>query len=149
MAERKFGVGSAIVLVLAVGWLGSQCSSDSGSQSSSSSSRPATSTSAAPPDHKVMPKDGYHNMGGVDGKDWGTWQSSGSAEPCSWSIRLTDPNAPATVLREGAAGPGEGVKVSISPPPGGVSGFTGAAKLTGGRVVFATFGCGSWRWVSS
>lgn len=146
MAEGKAGVGSVIVLILAVGWFGSQCSGSSSSSSSkSSSSKPTTSTPAAkaPYEHQHMPGDGYHNIGGIDGKDWGTWQSTGSAKPCSWSIRLTDPYGPATVLREGTADPGRPARVTIS-PPGDVSSISGVVKATGGRVVFQTFGCGAW-----
>ncbi|MGV0618179.1 hypothetical protein ABQE58_25125 [Mycolicibacterium elephantis] len=139
MAEQKFGVGSAIVLLLAVGWLGAQCSKD---DSMPDAKRDATTTTTkAPYPHQVMAGDGYHNMGGIDGKDWGIWQSSGGPE-CTWSIRLTSPYTGATILREGTAPPNQSPRVSIQ-PPGDVSSITG--EIDGGRVIFQTHGCGSWR----
>ena len=140
MAEQKFGVGSAIVLILAVGWLGSQCSKDD--EPSAKSESTTTSTSRAPYPHQVMDGDGYHNIGGIDGKDWGIWESTGSPQPCQWSIRLTSPYAGATVLREGNSPPNTPTRASIQ-PPGDVSSITGQTD-GGGRVVFQTHGCGRW-----
>ncbi|UXA19487.1 hypothetical protein [Mycobacterium sp. SMC-4] len=147
MAEGKVGFGSVVALLIAVGWLGSQCGSDSSrDRESRKSDTRTTTTKKAPPSHQVMPGDGYHDIGGVDGKDWGTWQSTGSPRPCEWSIRLTNPYSGATILREGSANPGQSTQVNIA-PPGKVSSWTGIIESTGGRVVFATHHCGSWRLV--
>lgn len=92
----------------------------------------------------LIGRDGYHNFGGIDGKDWGVWKAPGSSKQCTWSLRLTDPYGPATVLREGTGEPGQPVRVAIN-PPGDISSITGTVKATGGRVVFQSFGCGTWK----
>lgn len=144
MAEKKIGVGTVIIVLLGIGWLGSQCSKDDKAEKAGAkSSTPTTTTTRAPLDNEVMRGDGYHQMGGIDGKDWGVWVSTGSPQPCTWSIRVTDPYGPATILREGTAEPGQPARVAIN-PPGDISSISGEVKATGGRVVFQTSGCGSW-----
>lgn len=148
-SPRKSGIGWWIVAAVLAFIAFSSCndsddrSSDKAKSGSSTTASSRPTTSRAPYEHQHMPGNGYHNIGGVDGKDWGVWQSTGSPQPCSWSIRLTDPYGPATILREGTADPGQSVRVTIN-PPGDVSSISGVVKATGGRVVFQTSGCGSW-----
>jgi len=146
VADRIHQVAAATIAA-AAGFITAACgggspSTEDKASGSSSSSAARTSTSKAPYPWEHMPGDGYHQLGGVDGKSWGVWRSTGSTQPCEWSIRVTDPNGPATILDEGTAGAGESVRVNIQ-PPGDVSGMTGKLP-NGGRVVFVTHGCGEW-----
>ena len=55
------------------------------STSPSAAGQSPSPTSKEPYPSESMPSDGYHNMGDIDGKDWGAWQSdgaSGAAEAC-------------------------------------------------------------------
>ena len=55
------------------------------STSPSAAGQSPSPTSKEPYPSESMPSDGYYNMGGIDGKDWGAWQSdgaSGAAEAC-------------------------------------------------------------------
>ncbi|MGH3555056.1 MAG: hypothetical protein ACRDT5_21215 [Mycobacterium sp.] len=105
---------------------------------------PPGTTTAAPPRNRTMPGDGTYPMGGVDGKDWGIWQSDGALDGCQWSIRAVSRYAGADVLDSGDAAPGEPVRVDIE-PDGGVGVLTG--EINGHRIVFATQGCASWHHV--
>lgn len=88
-----------------------------------------------------MPGDSYHDSGGVDGKSWGC--GSPAARPGPANGRS---DAGATVIRSGQSQPNQSTQASIQ-PPGKVSSWTGVVESTGGRVVFQTSGCGSWRLV--
>ncbi|CAN5149099.1 hypothetical protein BH09ACT8_BH09ACT8_59040 [soil metagenome] len=140
MGDRKAGFGSVVVLILAGGYLLHQCGKHS--SASDAESPKATSTPTLTAEYELMAGDGYHKMGGADGKSWGVWESTGSPTPCTWSIRLTSPYTGATILDEGQALPSQPTRVSIN-PPGDTSFLTG--EINGGRTIFQTQGCGSWR----
>jgi hypothetical protein len=109
----------------------SSCSSTSSTKSTST-----TTTSSRPDPTEFMSGDGLYEVGNT--QDWGIWQSDGATGNCNWSIRLVSPYAPAEVLRDGAAGPGERPRVNIQPLPGHKFGDT---------LTFQTRGCGSWQLV--
>lgn len=146
MAGGKFKIwpiALIVVALVAVGKCGSK-DRDSGTASdTTSASRPTATAPAAPSPHRYMPGDGYHNMGGIEGKDWGVWRSAGGSGPCEWSIRLVNPYSGALILEEGTAGPGQPAVAEVW-PPGDTSAISG--KIDGDmRVVFATHGCGAWK----
>ncbi len=106
--------------------------------------RPGSPPRSAPVDDTdYIPGNGYHNIGGLDGKYWGIWQSTGSPNECTWSIRLTSPNYGATILDQGGSAANTPVRVNIQ-PPGDVSSLTGEID-GGGRIVLQTSGCGAWK----
>lgn len=94
---------------------------------------PAPTSAAEAEPWKSIPNDGTHKMGGVGGKNWGVWESAGARadDGCEWSVRMIDPQGPATILDEGTAGKGERATVAINP--------VGDANL-----VFVTSGCQPW-----
>lgn len=135
------GIAAILFVVVAV--------SDIGSRSSSKTKPVRPATSAAPstvPAYRSMPGDGTHNMGGVDGKDWGVWRSSGARatdRPCTWSIRSVARYRGGLVLDSGEAAYGETVTVNIQPDGNvGLSGMIGDHRL-----VFMTHGCAPWSFV--
>ncbi|MGQ9349721.1 hypothetical protein [Mycolicibacterium gilvum] len=138
-------VGAAVI----IGVIATKCGGDDplADKRTAEPSPPSTSRtiSSGPDPHEVMNGDGYHKMGGIDGKNWGVWLTPRAPTECTWSIRLTSPYTGATILNEGHAPPGQGVRVSIQ-PPGDVSSISG--EIDGGRVVFQTTGCGAWRLAS-
>lgn len=138
-------IGGAVLLVILIGRCGGE-SNDRASQTSPSESptQSAAPTSEQPLEHQFMPGNGTYNMGGMDGKDWGVWESSGGGS-CAWSIRRVTPYEPGEVLDSGEAGPGEKARANIQ-PDGDVSTFTG--EIDGHRLVFMTNGCGSWSFTS-
>lgn len=79
---------------------------------------------------------GTHEMGGMNGKNWGVWETGGARgdDGCNWSVRMIDPNGPAIVLDEGTAGRGENVRVVVNP-------------IRGEKLVFMTSGCETWKFV--
>lgn len=90
-----------------------------------------------------MPGDGTYPMGGVDGKDWGFYQSTGGNQgTCSWSVRRVNPDAGADILDSGEAAAGETSTVNIQ-PDGHVSIWDGT--IDGSRIVFMTNNCGAWQ----
>lgn len=121
---------------LLYGW-----SKDDSAGSPPSSAAPPTASPTVKP-HETMPGDGTYNMGGIDGKSWGVWESSGGpADNCQWSIRAVSRYTPGELLDSGAAGMGQRARVNIQPLPYS-SALTGEAH--GFQVVFMTNGCGSW-----
>lgn len=142
-----------VILLVAGLWLASQCTSTktentSGSSSSSSSSTPAR-TSETPAAYEFMPGNGTHEMGGVDGKNWGTWESDGTTgvtpgTNCTWSIRSVAPNRGGEILEEGQTPSGQPATVNIQ-PDGGVSTFDGTIGDDNHRIVFMTNNCGAWK----
>lgn len=111
--------------------------------------RPETTQQSAAPtttvenSHDSMAGNGTHSMGGIDGKDWGSWESDGARSgTCTWSVRFVSPNAPAEVLDEGESPAGQSARVNIQ-PIGDVSSISG--EISGGRMVFMTSNCEPWR----
>lgn len=129
-------------LGFAVWLLVTMCSSN-GDHSTSPSMSAAPS---APPTHETMPGDGTYSIGGIDGKDWGVWESVGGADNhgCQWSIRAVNRYTAGQILDSGETGVNLQTRVNIQPLPDSSS-ITGESH--GFRVVFMTSGCGSWRWV--
>lgn len=141
--QMKVVVAVVVLVFVAYAWQTLFGDSDGGEPDRQATEETTTvRTTAAPRPHQAMPGDGNHPMGGVDGKDWGLWQSTGSSTPCEWSIRVTSPDSGATVLDSGQGAPGQPVRVSIQ-PFGDVSTMTG--EIDGQRMVFQTTGCGAWR----
>lgn len=93
-------------------------------------------------ERRHIPGNGYHDIGGIEGKHWGAWQSTGSSTECMWSIRLASPHSGATILDQGIGEANTPLQVHIQ-PPGLVSSITG--EIDGHRVVFHSNGCGSWK----
>lgn len=91
-------------------------------------------------DYDSIPANGTHQMGGMDGKNWGVWSATAAGD-CTWSVRAVFPDAPGEVLQEGTATAGERVRVVIN-PPGDVD-LDGMVDDTY-RLVFMTSGCGPW-----
>lgn len=91
-----------------------------------------------------MPGDGTYEMGGVDGKDWGLYESAGGSGPgpCTWSIRAVRRYDAAEELASGETPPGEKVSVDIE-PDGGVGVWDG--MIGDHRIVFVTNNCGAWQ----
>lgn len=88
-----------------------------------------------------MPGNGTHEMGGVDGKNWGVWEATAPG-PCEWSIRAVRTYAAGEILDSGTAAAGERVQVNFQ-PDGEVSTFSGLI-YDDHRIVFMTSGCGEW-----
>jgi len=128
---------------IAVLVMAAQCGTGDDTKSDADS-KPTTSKPQEPYPHQTMPGDGWHLMGGVDGKDFGLWEASGSTTPCKWSIRATHPYSAAQILREGESAPGQRAQANIVP-------FARPSSITGEiddyRVGFQTNGCGSWKWI--
>lgn len=127
----------------------SMCSNSASDRAGDRGSRPATATTtkraAAEQPWKLIPGDGTHQMGGMDGKNWGTWEATATGD-CQWSIRAVRSYAGGQVLDEGTAAAGQSVRVNIQ-PDGKVSATSG--MIDGDhRIVFMTSGCGAWRFVS-
>lgn len=133
-----FVIAGVVLLVIMA-----QCSSNDSSERSADS-KPTTSKPREPYPHQTMPGDGWHLMGGVDGKDWGLWEATGSSVACKWSIRATHPYSAAEILREGESAPGQRAQANIVPfaRPSSITG-----EIDGYRVGFQTNGCGSWKWI--
>ncbi|MGV7783511.1 hypothetical protein PJN38_24085 [Mycobacterium kansasii] len=140
-----FKLASAIaglIFWLLVIWLMITMCADSKRSASDSSSSLSSFTTPAVQPYETMPGDGTYGMGGIDGKNWGIWQSAGSSSRCQWSIRAVSRYTDGQVLDSGEVGPGVSARVNIQ-PLGETSLVTGE---TGGfRIVFMTGGCGSWR----
>ncbi|OBK77867.1 hypothetical protein A5651_03600 [Mycobacterium sp. 1274761.0] len=114
---------------------------------------PSTSLAASPttetntsPGPELMPSDGTHKMGGIDGKHWGTWESDGPSgdKICDWSVRRVNPDAGTDILDSGQAEQGENARTEVQ-PDGDVDVWTG--EIDGHVIVFMTDGCQPWRWV--
>lgn len=138
-----------VIVFGALVWLMQQCSnpsSDRSSTSSKSSSSSSPSTTEAPAAWKYMAGDGTHQMGGVDGKNWGVWVSGGGTPPgnCTWSIRSVSRYRPGEVLDEGEAPAYQRVTVDIE-PDGDVHSYDGTIGADNHRLVFMTNNCGAWR----
>ena len=114
--------------------------------SSTGKTTPGQAAPAAPPadDHATMPGNGTHEMGGMDGKDWGVYEATATGN-CQWSIRSVARYRPGLILDEGTAAPGETVRVNIQ-PDGDVSTWDGTID-DDHRLVFMTNGCGKWAFV--
>jgi hypothetical protein len=102
---------------------------------------PPTRTEVAP-EHEFMPGNGTYQMGGIDGKDWGVWQSDGAEAGCEWSINAVRRYEGGELLDSGQGAPGEHVRVDIE-PDGGVGTLDG--MIGDHRIVFMTNRCGPWR----
>lgn len=125
-------------------WITVSMCSSSGDKPGASTDMP-TSTSVTPSSisqYQTMPGDGTYSMGGIDGKDWGVWQSTGGAGICDWSVRAVNRYTAGRVFDSGEVGPNTPTRVSIQ-PLGDTSSITGEGH--GSRLVFMTSGCGSWR----
>ncbi len=135
-AERPRGVASPIPLgifltAVMIGLVAASCSSNSSTQTDRTTSAPFDPM-------EIMSGDGYYQVG--DTQYWGSWQSDGATGDCNWSIRLVSPDAPAEILSEGSAEPGERPRVDIEPLSG---------QGWGDTLTFQTRGCGSWHLVKS
>lgn len=137
-----------------IGWLaallfvayligGTHSSKSSDPSAHDSTHTTATSKAAAP--QMIMPGDGIHNIGGMDGKNWGIWEATAPGQ-CEWSIREVRTYAAGEITDEGTADPGQTVRVNIQ-PDGNVSVFTGMID-DDHRIVFMTHGCGAWRFIN-
>lgn len=133
-----FLIGGCVAVMVAV-------SSEDGS--STGTTTPGQSAPAAPAvdDHATIPGNGTHEMGGMDGKDWGVYEATATGN-CQWSIRSVAPYRPGLILDEGSAAPGEVVRVNIQ-ADGDVSSWDGMID-DDHRLVFMTNGCGKWQFVS-
>jgi hypothetical protein len=139
----------AIVAVVAVAFLAYQCGhnsekqDDSGPESTTQAAAPTTPPTVEAESHSVIPGNGTHNIGGMDGKDWGVYAATVPAgSTCQWSIRSVAPYRPGEILDEGQGAAGDVVRASIQ-PDGDVSTFTGEID-NDHRIVFMTNGCGAW-----
>ena len=119
-------VGVVVFFAASLGWEG-----DPPEREPATAATTSPRTSAAPSPWKLIEGDGTHKMGGLDGKYWGVWQARNPSGSCVWSVRLVRPHTGALVLDEGD---GTAARVSVQP-------------VDGGRVVFMTSGCGTWRMV--
>jgi hypothetical protein len=148
MGLIKKGVGCAVVLLGAfflVGGCVVAMVAVSGQHDSSTGT--TTPGQAAPPadDHATIPGNGTHQMGGMDGKNWGVYQATATGN-CQWSIRSVASYRPGVVLDEGTAAPGETVRVNIQ-PDGDVNTWDGTIDGDH-RLVFMTNSCGKWQLVN-
>lgn len=132
-----FLVGSCVAVMVAV---------SSKDDSSTGTTTPGQAAPAAPPvdDHATMSGNGTHEMGGMDGKDWGVYEATATRN-CQWSIRSVARYRPGLILDEGTATPGDTVRVDIQ-PDGDVSSWDGTIN-DDHRLVFMTSGCGKWEFV--
>ena len=140
-----------VVLVFAVivAWAYSGASRERSTQDTSSRTTTMyaiSPTSTLPPEPEYMPRDGTYHMGGIDGKNWGIWESDGAsgARTCEWSVRRVNSDAGADILDSGETKPGQKTRVDIE-PDGEANMWTG--EIGGNRIVFLTNGCQPWRWV--
>jgi hypothetical protein len=133
-----FLVGGCVAVMVAVS---SQDDSSTGTKTPGQAAPPAASAD----DHATIPGNGTHEMGGMDGKDWGVYETTATGN-CQWSIRSVARYRPGLILDEGTAAPGETVQVNIQ-ADGDVGTFDGMID-NDHRLVFMTNGCGKWRFVS-
>ena len=156
VVKKKRSLLSLIVLgglvLLAGSCISSALDRDSGKDSPASSSRssaaPAPPTSKTPNAWEYIAGNGTHQMGGMDGKNWGEWVSDGTTGvvaggTCTWSIRSIAADRPGEVLDEGESPAGQPVTVSIQ-PDGDVS-MGGSIGPDNHQLVFMTNNCGAWR----
>ncbi|WDW20016.1 hypothetical protein [Mycobacterium phage LOCARD] len=101
-----------------------------------------TTTTARVNPYRTIPGDGYHNMGGADGYDWGTYTATipPDSPGCTWAIVSVSEYRGGETLREGEASSGT-VRANIQPD--GVSSWTGTINGDH-RIMFRTNGCGAW-----
>lgn len=152
MGIMKKGIGCGAVLVggffLVGGCVAVMVAGNSKDDSSTAkTTTPGQAAPAAPSadDHATMPGNGTHEMGGMDGKDWGVYQATATGN-CQWSIRSVARYRGGLILDQGSAAPGETVRVNIQ-PDGDVSSWDGIIN-DDHRLVFMTNGCGKWEFVS-
>ncbi|QNN98724.1 hypothetical protein I5H67_gp042 [Mycobacterium phage Moonbeam] len=102
----------------------------------------STTTTARVNPYRTIPGDGYHNMGGADGYDWGTYTATipPDSPGCTWAIVSVSEYRGGETLREGEASSGT-VRANIQPD--GVSSWTGTINGDH-RIMFRTSGCGAW-----
>lgn len=150
MGVIKNGVGCGVVLVggffLVGGCVAVMVAVSSEDDSSTGTTTPGQAAPAAPPfdDHATIPGNGTHEMGGMDGRDWGVYEATVTGN-CKWSIRSVARYRPGLILDEGTAAPGETVRVNIQ-PDGDVNSWDGIID-SDHRLVFMTNGCGKWQFV--
>ncbi len=151
MGVIKKGVGCGVVLVggffLVGGCVAVMVAVSAKITPPQGTTTPGQAAPATPPadDHATMPGNGTHEMGGMDGKDWGVYEATATGN-CQWSIRSVARYRPGLILDEGAAAPGETVQVNIQ-PDGDVGTFDGMID-DDHRLVFMTNSCGNWHFVS-
>lgn len=102
---------------------------------------PTTTTARVNP-YRTIPGNGYHNMGGADGYDWGTYTATipPDSPGCTWAIVSVSEYRGGETLREGEASSGT-VRANIQPD--GVASWTGTINGDH-RIMFRTSGCGAW-----
>ncbi|AEK08586.1 hypothetical protein PBI_DLANE_42 [Mycobacterium phage DLane] len=102
----------------------------------------STTTTARVNPYRTIPGDGYHNMGGADGYDWGTYTATipPDSPSCTWAIVSVSEYRGGETLREGEASSGT-VRANIQPD--GVASWTGTINGDH-RIMFRTSGCGAW-----
>lgn len=154
VVKKKRSVISLLVIgglvLLAGSCISSALDSDGGKDSPASSSRPSVAppppTSETPNAWEYIAGNGTHQMGGMDGKNWGEWVSDGTGKQsvaCTWSVVSVADDRPGEVLDEGESPAGQPVTVSIQ-PDGDVS-MGGSIGPDKHRLVFMTNNCGAWR----
>ncbi len=147
----KKGVGCAVVLMgtffLVGGCVVVMVAMSGHHDSSTGPTTPGQAAPAAPTfdDHATIPGNGTHQMGGMDGRDWGVYQATATGN-CQWSIRSVARYRGGLVLDEGSAAPGETVRVNIQ-PDGDVNTWDGTINGDH-RLVFMTNSCGKWQLVN-
>lgn len=133
---------AAFVAFIVIGNLGDDDKDESASRPTETTSSQAKPQPAAT-SYGTIPGNGTHQIGGMDGKNWGVYTATVPAgSTCQWSIRSVAPYRGGEILNEGQAGAGETVRASIQ-PDGSVSAITGLID-DDHRIVFMTSGCGSW-----
>jgi hypothetical protein len=151
MGIIKKGIGCGVVLVggffLVGGCVAVMVAVSSQDDSSTGTTTPGQAAPPAPPadEHATIPGNGTHEMGGMDGKDWGVYEATATGN-CQWSIRSVARYRPGLILDEGTAAPGETVRVNIQ-ADGDVSTWDGMID-DDHRLVFMTNGCGRWQFAS-
>jgi hypothetical protein len=132
-----FLVGGCVAVMVAV-------SSQDDSSTGKTTPGQASPTTPSFDDHTTMPGNGTHEMGGMNGRDWGVYEATATGN-CQWSIRSVARYRPGLILDEGTAAPGQTVRVNIQ-PDGDVSSWDGIIDGDH-RLVFMTNGCGKWEFV--
>jgi hypothetical protein len=149
MGMIKQGVGCMVVIIGAFLLVGACATilvanddkkSVTNSPGSSESSNPVEQPDRSDP--AAMVGNGSFNIGGVDGKEWGVYETIATGS-CQWSIRSVSRYREGLIVDTGAGNPGETLTVNIQ-PDGDVRTFTGEID-DDHRLVFMTNGCGTWR----
>ncbi|AVO24498.1 hypothetical protein SEA_ALEXPHANDER_48 [Mycobacterium phage Alexphander] len=143
--DRAVSPGKVMVTALAVlavvGIVSTRNNNDDDDRSASQTTTPTTTTTRPNP-YRTIPGDGTHNMGGIDGKDWGTYTATipPGSPGCTWAVVSIADYRGGETLREGEASSGT-VRANIQPD--GVASWTGTINGDH-RIMFRTSGCGTW-----